>query len=126
MEVKNDQVVQAYDLVEKFGLCDFCREICCMADWYLDQKSPTLSEYCRYAHRTVFDFIDSILAECATVEDILALIEQKKYFFWNEYKFYQSEGFMHFAELAMVAKITFSRLESHIRQNINSKAVPNE
>ena len=119
------RLTQIDELINELGLCDKCREIAYKADWYNDMKSPSLSEYYRYAHRTVCDFIDSVRAECSTLEDIFELIELKQLVCRNDYVYYKSEGFMHFAELAMVANSTLSWFKYHIPFK-NSKAVNHE
>lgn len=96
-------------------LSDKARELSDMADWYKDFNSSILSEYHRYAHRVVCDLIDIVRIGCKTFDEVDALLDRLRYCCWNDYKFYQSENFVHFAELAMVKYRVFGEILSNIK-----------
>lgn len=117
MEIK---IPTINELLESLKLHDKCRDLSATAKWYEDFSSPTLAEYCRYAHRSVCDLIDEIRAKCETLPEILSLVKELLYTSWNEYKFYQGEHFEHFAELAMVKNKVLDSIAFKIEKMISS------
>lgn len=98
-------------------LTDKARELAAEADWYASNHTPSLSELCRYAQRTVHEVIDLVRDECKTLDDVDELLDLLRYDAWNMYKFYQEEHFDHLAELAITRKITLGDIVSDIERN---------
>ena len=98
-------------------LTDKARELADEADWYASNHTPSLSELCRYAQRTVHEVIVRMRDECKTLDDVDELLDMLRYDAWNKYKFYQEEHFDHFAELAMTRNIVLGDIVSDIERN---------
>ncbi len=93
------------------------RELSVAEDWYASNHTPSLSELCRYAQRTVHEVIDLVRDECKRLDDVDELLDLLCYDAWNMYKFYQEEHFDHLAELAITRKITLGDIVSDIARN---------
>lgn len=98
-------------------LTDKARVLSVKADWYASNHTPSLSELCRSAQRTVHEVIDLVRDECKTLDDVDELLDTLRYDAWNMYKFYQDERFDHFAELAMMKYITLGDIVSDIERS---------
>ncbi len=82
-------------------LSDEAREYDADADWYDSQHAQGLSELCRYAQKTIYDFIEVAREECKDADAIDELLDQVRYDYFNRYKYLHGEHFDHLAELAM-------------------------
>lgn len=98
-------------------LSDKAREYGDTADWYDSFHAYSLSELNRYVHKAILDAIDVVRKECKAVDDIDELLDNVRYDYWNLYKKFQSEHFMHLADLAMFAYIAFGDVISLIELN---------
>ncbi|WP_251182182.1 hypothetical protein [Anaerocaecibacter muris] len=65
------------------------RELGVSADWYDTQHAQGLSELCRYAQKTVCDFIEVVGEECNTPDEIDVMLDELKYEYFNRYKYLQ-------------------------------------
>ncbi len=95
-----------------------CAEV---ASWYANNFAERLSEYARYAHRTVCDFIEAVRDTCKDMSDVLKLLDHKKFIAFNEYKFFQREHFELFAELSMIKRIVLDSIDSEANNFIQNK-----
>ena len=93
------------------------RELGVSSDWYDTQHAQGLSELCRYAQKTVCDFIEVVGEECNTPDEIDVMLDELKYEYFNRYKYLQSEHFEHLAELALSAYMSLGDITMLIELN---------
>lgn len=93
------------------------RELGVSADWYDTQHVQGLSELCRYAQKTVCDFIEVVGEECNTADEIDVMLDELKYEYFNRYKYLQSEHLEHLAELALSAYMSLGDITMLIELN---------
>ena len=98
-------------------LTDKARELADEADWYASNHTPSLSELCRYAQRTVHEVIVRMRDECKTLDDVDELLDALRLDALDEYQFYQAEHFDHLAELVMISYTTLGDIVSDIERN---------
>ena len=98
-------------------LSDEARDYGSDADWYDSQHAQGLSELCRYAQKTICDFIEVAREECKDADAIDELLDQVRYDYFNRYKSFQSEHFDHLAELAMSGYMALGDIATLIELN---------